>query len=79
MLPQTKKGINFYDIWSFQAKVKNTTADYYDLAKDEFTRSSGVAKVGIGIDNNVFGITLDGEYNTQGSDTKGTLGFRLIF
>ena len=62
-----------------QAKVKNTTADYYDLAKDEFTRSSGVAKVGIGIDNNVFGITLDGEYNTQGSDTKGTLGFRLIF
>ncbi|MFA3799779.1 autotransporter-associated N-terminal domain-containing protein [Leptotrichia hongkongensis] len=63
-----------------QARVRYTTAGWYDLANEKENRSgNGKFDLNIGIDNTRFGVTVNGGYDTKGNNVKGGIGFRAIY
>ena len=63
-----------------KARLKGTTADYYELRGDkEDRRGNGKFDLNIGFDNTRFGVTFNAGYDTKGSNIRGGLGFRVIY
>ena len=63
-----------------KARLKGTTADYYELRGDkEDRRGNGKFDLNIGFDNTRFGVTFNAGYDTKGSNVRGGLGFRVIY
>ena len=63
-----------------QAKVRHTTADWYNLRNEkEDRRGSGKFDLNLGVDNTRFGVTANLGYDTKGENVRGGLGFRLIY
>ena len=63
-----------------QARVRYTTAGWYDLANEKENRSgNGKFDLNIGIDNTRFGVTVNGGYDTKGNNVRGGIGFRAIY
>ena len=63
-----------------QARVRYTTAGWYDLANEKENRSgNGKFDLNIGIDNTRFGVTVNGGYDTKGKNVRGGIGFRAIY
>ena len=63
-----------------KARLKGTTADYYELRGDkEDRRGNGKFDLNIGFDNTRFGVTFNAGYDTKGSNVRGGLGFRAIY
>ena len=65
---------------SNQARLRNTTADWYNLEKEkEDRRGNGKFDLNIGVDNTRFGVTVNGGYDTKGKNVRGGIGFRAIY
>ena len=63
-----------------QAKVRYTTAGWYNLEKEkEDRRGNGKFDLNIGIDNTRFGVTVNAGYDTKGNNVRGGIGFRAIY
>ena len=63
-----------------QARVRYTTADWYNLRNDKEDRhGNGKFDLNLGIDNTRFGVTVNAGYDTKGENIRGGLGFRLIY
>ena len=63
-----------------RAKVRYTTADWYNLEKEkEDRRGNGKFDLNIGVDNTRFGVTVNGGYDTKGNNVRGGIGFRAIY
>ena len=63
-----------------QARVRYTTADWYNLRNDKEDRhGNGKFDLNLGIDNTRFGVTVNAGYDTKGENVRGGLGFRLIY
>jgi len=63
-----------------QARVRYTTADWYNLRNDKEERhGNGKFDLNLGIDNTRFGVTVNAGYDTKGENVRGGLGFRLIY
>ena len=63
-----------------KARLKGTTADYYELRGDkEDRKGNGKVDLNIGFDNTRFGVTFNAGYDTKGSNVRGGLGFRVIY
>ena len=63
-----------------KARLKGTTADYYELRGDKADRrGNGKFDLNIGFDNTRFGVTFNAGYDTKGSNVRGGLGFRVIY
>ena len=63
-----------------QARVRYTTADWYNLEKEkEDRRGNGKFDLNIGVDNTRFGITVNAGYDTKGNNVRGGIGFRAIY
>ncbi len=63
-----------------QARVKYTTADWYNLRNEkEDRKGSGKLDLNFGIDNTRLGFTANLGYDTKGKNVRGGLGFRLIY
>ena len=63
-----------------QAKVRYTTADYYNLKNEKENRSgNGKFDLNLGIDNTRFGVTVNAGYDTKGNNIRGGIGFRAIY
>ena len=65
---------------SNQSRLRNTTADWYNLEKEkEDRRGNGKFDLNIGVDNTRFGVTVNGGYDTKGKNVRGGIGFRAIY
>ncbi len=63
-----------------KAKLKGTTADYYELRGDkEDRKGNGKFDLNIGFDNTRFGVTVNAGYDTKGNNIRGGIGFRAIY
>ena len=63
-----------------QARVRYTTADWYNLEKEKEDRhGNGKFDLNIGVDNTRFGITVNAGYDTKGNNVRGGIGFRAIY
>jgi len=63
-----------------KARLKGTTADYYELRGDkEDRKGNGKVDLNIGFDNTRFGVTFNAGYDTKGHNVRGGLGFRVIY
>ena len=63
-----------------QAKVRYTTAGWYNLEKEkEDRRGNGKFDLNIGVDNTRFGVTVNAGYDTKGNNVRGGIGFRAIY
>ena len=63
-----------------KARLKGTTADYYELRGDkEDRKGSGKFDLNIGFDNTRFGVTVNAGYDTKGENIRGGIGFRAIY
>ncbi|BBM52390.1 autotransporter beta-domain protein [Leptotrichia trevisanii] len=63
-----------------RAKVRYTTADWYNLEKEkEDRRGNGKFDLNIGVDNRRFGVTVNTGYDTKGNNVRGGIGFRAIY
>ena len=63
-----------------KAKLKGTTADYYELRGDkEDRKGNGKFDLNIGFDNTRFGVTVNAGYDTKGENIRGGIGFRAIY
>ena len=63
-----------------QARVRYTTADWYNLEKEkEDRRGNGKFDLNIGVDNTRFGVTVNVGYDTKGNNVRGGIGFRAIY
>lgn len=63
-----------------EARVRYTTAGWYDLANEKENRSgNGKFDLNIGVDNTRFGVTVNGGYDTKGKNARGGIGFRAIY
>ena len=63
-----------------QARVRYTTADWYNLEKEkEDRRGNGKFDLNIGVDNTRFGVTVNAGYDTKGNNVRGGIGFRAIY
>ena len=63
-----------------RAKVRYTTADWYNLEKEkEDRRGNGKFDLNIGVDNTRFGVTVNAGYDTKGNNVRGGIGFRAIY
>ena len=65
---------------SNQARLRNTTADWYNLEKEkEDRRGNSKFDLNIGVDNTRFGITVNGGYDTKAKNVRAGIGFRAIY
>ena len=63
-----------------QARVRYTTADWYNLEKEkEDRRGNGKFDLNIGVDNTRFGVTVNAGYDTKGNNVRGGIGCRAIY
>ena len=63
-----------------KARLKGTTADYYELRGDkEDRKGNGKFDLNIGFDNTRFGVTVNAGYDTKGENIRGGIGFRAIY
>ena len=63
-----------------QAKVSNTSADYFNIRGEKEDRRGNVkTDLNIGWDNQRFGITANVGYDTKGNNVRGGVGLRVIF
>ena len=62
------------------AKVSYTDADWFNIRGEKDDRKGNFkADLNIGIENQRFGVTLNGGYDTKGKNVRGGVGFRIIY
>ena len=62
------------------AKVSYTDADWFNIRGEKDDRKGNFkADLNIGIENQRFGVTLNGGYDTKGKNVRGGIGFRAIY
>ncbi len=62
-----------------EAKVRYTTADYFNLRTDKKEEGTGVFDLNMSIENSKVGFTLGGSYSTSSGEYTGNTGIRWIF
>ena len=63
-----------------KAKVSYTEADWFNIRGEKDDRKGNFkADLNIGVENQRFGVTLNGGYDTKGKNARGGIGFRLIY
>ena len=63
-----------------KAKVSYTEADWFNIRGEKDDRKGNFkADLNIGVENQRFGVTLNGGYDTKGKNVRGGLGFRIIY
>ena len=63
-----------------KGRVAYTDADWFNIRGEKDDRKGNFkADLNIGIENQRFGITLNGGYDTKGKNVRGGLGFRVIY
>ena len=63
-----------------QAKVSNTTADWFNIRGEKEDRRGNVkTDLNIGVDNQRIGVTGNIGYDTKGHNIRGGVGLRVIF
>ena len=63
-----------------KGRVAYTEADWFDIRGEKDDRKGNFkADLNIGIENQRFGITLNGGYDTKGKNIRGGLGLRVIY
>ena len=63
-----------------KARVRYTTADWFGIrGEKEDRKGNGKFDLNIGVDNIRFGVTINGGYDTKGKNTRGGVGFRVIY
>ena len=63
-----------------KAKVSYTEADWFHIRGEKDDRKGNFkADLNIGVENQRFGVTLNGGYDTKGKNVRGGLGFRIIY
>ena len=63
-----------------KAKVSYTEADWFNIKGEKDDRKGNFkADLNIGVENQRFGVTLNGGYDTKGKNVRGGLGFRIIY
>ena len=63
-----------------KARVGYTSADWYNLRGEKDDRKGNFkADLNIGVENQRFGVTLNGGYDTKGKNVRGGIGFRAIY
>ena len=61
-------------------KVNNTNAGSYGFNGEKDNKKGNFkADLNIGIENQRFGVTLNGGYDTKGKNVRGGIGFKTIF
>ena len=61
-------------------RVGYTEADWYNIRGEKDDRKGNFkADLNIGVENQRFGVTLNGGYDTKGKNVRGGLGFRIIY
>ena len=62
------------------AKVSYTDADWFNIRGEKDDRRGNFkADLNIGVENQRFGVTLNGGYDTKGKNVRGGIGFRAIY
>ena len=62
------------------AKVSYTDADWFNIRGEKDDRKGNFkADLNIGVENQRFGVTLNGGYDTKGKNVRGGIGFRAIY
>ena len=63
-----------------KAKVSYTEADWFNIRGEKDDRKGNFkADLNIGVENQRFGVTLNGGYDTKGKNARGGIGFRIIY
>ena len=63
-----------------KAKVSYTEADWFNIRGEKDDRKGNFkADLNIGVENQRFGVTLNGGYDTKGKNVRGGIGFRIIY
>jgi len=61
-------------------RVGYTEADWYNIRGEKDDRKGNFkADLNIGVENQRFGVTLNGGYDTKGKNVRGGIGFRIIY
>ena len=63
-----------------RARVAYTDADWFtNKGEKDSRRGNFKADLNLGIENQRFGVTLNGGYDTKGKNVRGGIGFRVIY
>ena len=63
-----------------KARVNYTNADWFNIPSEKDDRRGNFkADLNIGIENQRFGVTVNGGYDTKGKNIRGGIGFRAIY
>ena len=63
-----------------KGRVAYTEADWFNIRGEKDDRKGNFkADLNIGIENQRFGVTLNGGYDTKGKNVRGGIGFRAIY
>ena len=63
-----------------KARVSYTEADWFNIRGEKDDRKGNFkADLNIGVENQRFGVTLNGGYDTKGKNVRGGIGFRAIY
>ena len=63
-----------------KGRVSYTNADWFNIRGEKDDRKGNFkADLNIGIENQRFGVTLNGGYDTKGKNVRGGVGFRIIY
>jgi len=63
-----------------KAKVSYTEADWFNIRGEKDDRKGNIkTDLNIGVENQRFGVTLNGGYDTKGKNVRGGVGFRIIY
>ena len=63
-----------------KGKVSHTNVAWFNIRREnDDRRGSFKADLNIGVENQRFGITLNGVYDTKGKNVRGGTGFRMIY
>ena len=61
-------------------RVSYTDADWFNIRGEKDDRKGNFkADLNIGVENQRFGVTLNGGYDTKGKNVRGGVGFRIIY
>ena len=63
-----------------KARVNYTNADWFNIPSEKDDRRGNFkADLNIGVENQRFGVTVNGGYDTKGKNIRGGIGFRAIY
>ena len=63
-----------------KARVNYTNADWFNIPSEKDDRRGNFkADLNIGVENQRFGVTVNGGYDTKGKHIRGGIGFRAIY